>query len=74
MSLEHSPARQNDNAVSPYLTRVELAHRLRTSPVTVTRHWKSWGLKPLHVGGRLLFGTSEVEQFERRLSETGERV
>jgi hypothetical protein len=49
-----------------HLTMVELAARLRRERKTVERHYQAWGLRPLRLGGRLLFPISQVLEFEER--------
>jgi hypothetical protein len=67
MSLEHHPARQSESAVpNRHHTRAELAERLRLDPVTVTRNWRAWGLRPIRLGGRLLFPDEQIVDLERR--------
>lgn len=77
MSLEHSPARENKRgSASPFayelLTRHQLAARLHVTPITVTRQYGAWGLRPVRIGGRVLFPSDQVEALERRLIEGGE--
>ena len=77
MSLEHSPARQNKNAprsAFPYelLTREDVAARLHVTPTTVTRSYAKWGLRPVRIGGRVLFPSTQILELERRLIEGGE--
>jgi hypothetical protein len=71
MSLEHSPARQQKNcAPNPFgyelLTRQDLAARLHVTATTVTRKYRKWGLRPLRVGGRLLFCSDHIRDLEAR--------
>ena len=62
------------NGSSPHLTIPEVAARFRCSRISVVRNWRDrWKLRPLRVGNRLLFPISQIEEFERRLIETGER-
>ncbi len=77
MSIEHSPARQRKDgspSVFPYelLTRDQLAERLHVTPITVTRNYRAWGLRPARVAGRTLFPSNQIEAFERRIIESGE--
>jgi hypothetical protein len=60
--------------IFPYdlLTRGEVADRLRTTPITVTRKYKKWGLKPARLGGRVLLSTDQILALEKRLMESGE--
>ena len=70
MSLDHSPARQKNRAPSPFgyelLTRQELAARLHVTATTVTRKYRKWGLRPLRLGGRLLFSIDHITDLEAR--------
>ena len=76
MSLEHSPARQADHSglAFPYdlLTRDEIAQRLHVTAVTVTRSYQKWGLRPVRIGGRILFPSTQIVELERRLIESGQ--
>ena len=70
MSLEHSPTRHRREMGGahepPHLSRTELAERLHLDPVTITRCWRKWGLKPIRLSGRLLFPDDQVRELERR--------
>jgi hypothetical protein len=66
MSLEHSPRQNGRPDIRPHLTRSELALRLNMTPVSVTRNYARWGLRPIKLGGRLLFPFEQVEALERR--------
>jgi hypothetical protein len=49
-----------------HLTMDELARRWRRKRKTVERHYQRWGLRPLRLGGRLLFPHEQVLEVERR--------
>ena len=49
-----------------HLTMDELARRWRRKRKTVERHYARWGLRPLRLGGRLLFPIVQVLEVERR--------
>jgi hypothetical protein len=44
----------------------ELAARWRRKRKTIERHYSEWGLRPLRLGGRLLFPLSQVLEVEQR--------
>ena len=48
------------------LTRPELAARLRTTAITVTRSYKRWGLRPVRIAGHILFRSDEVLALEAK--------
>ena len=49
-----------------HLTMDELARRWRRKRKTIERHYSQWGLRPLRLGGRLLFPMSQVTEVEQR--------
>jgi hypothetical protein len=60
----------NDDANAPYLsthlTMEELALRWRRKRKTIERHYARWGLRPLRLGGRLLFPLQQIIEVEQR--------
>jgi len=62
--------------IFPYslLTRHEVAARLRTTAITVTRSYKKWGLKPVRMAGRILFRSDHMLALEAKLLEGGEEA
>jgi len=72
MSIEHSPARQRKSSGGPafpyqLITRDELAARLHCTPVTITRSYQKWGLRPVKLAGRVLFPSDQSAQLERKI-------
>ena len=49
-----------------HLTMDELARRWRRTRKTIERHYARWGLRPLRLGGRLLFPLPQVIEVEQR--------
>lgn len=52
------------------MTTYEVAETLRCEPQTVRRRWKAWGLKPVWIGGKILFWRSDILRMleERQVS------
>jgi hypothetical protein len=49
-----------------HLTTDELAERLRRTRKTVERNYAKWGLRPLRLGGGLIFPITQVVEMEDR--------
>jgi hypothetical protein len=60
----------------PYvlLSREQVAQRLLCEPQTVTRRFRKWGLRPVRLGQRVLFPSTQIAELEARLVESGERA
>ena len=55
-----------------FLTRADIAERFHLTEITVTRCYARWGLRPMRISGRVLFPSTQVDELERRLIESGE--
>ena len=62
--------------IFPYklLRRDEVAERLRTTAITVTRNYRKWGLRPIRIAGHILFKSDEILALEAKLQESGEEA
>ena len=50
----------------PHLTAAELSARWRITIFTLSKNYRAWGLRPMHVGRRLLYPIAQIEDFERQ--------
>lgn len=73
MSLEHQGEPTGSDFPYDLLTRDQVAQRLHVTPVTITRSYARWGLRPVRIGGRILFPSTQLVELERRLIKSGGR-
>ncbi|MFJ2007375.1 helix-turn-helix transcriptional regulator [Streptomyces chartreusis] len=57
-----------------YLTTQDVAARYRTAPSTI-RYWRhiGYGPKGIKVGRRVLYSSSEIDRFEKKLADQAEK-
>lgn len=65
MEVVSSALARNDNHAVTYLSRREVASRLKVDVSTLWRWQRSGYLVPVRVGARVLYPTTLIEQYER---------